>query len=247
LWAERLCVGHRGRPALSPVSWSIRRGEIWALLGRNGSGKTTLLRTLMQLMPKLSGNLTWAPGLAVSYVAQTGSWDAAVPMPVADYVRGGAIRGHRFLWPHNAAEPHLQALRAEFRLQKLWHRPVQQLSEGEKQRVALARALAGAPDLLVLDEPTSAMDAATEAQVLAQLPQLAVQHRLAIAVVGHHLPALLAHASHWAWVDGPQAPFIAGPRAQVAQSPGFAQQYPGLVALGQGGVAGGTDPAAGVL
>jgi zinc transport system ATP-binding protein len=226
-----LTVGYRGRPVLPPITWRLGRGEVWALIGDNGSGKTTLLRTLLGLLPPVSGSLAWGAGTAVAYVAQRHDVDAAVPMRVGDYIAGGAERGLSFLRRRRVTAAALAAIAADFNLEELLQRPFTLLSEGQKQRVAMARALIGRPDLLVLDEPTSAMDAAAEAALLARLVELAKRDKLAVLVVGHHLPALLPLASHWALVQGPRAPPLLGARAVVAGHPQFQGRYAGLLSV----------------
>jgi ABC-type Mn2+/Zn2+ transport system ATPase subunit len=75
------------------------------------------------------------------------------------------------------------------------------LSEGEKQRVMIARALASNPSLLVLDEPTSAMDAGAERSMFELLGELRASRDLAVLMVSHHLPVLGEFATHGIYVD----------------------------------------------
>jgi ABC-type Mn2+/Zn2+ transport system ATPase subunit len=176
--------------------------------------------------------LNYAPQLVIAYVAQRQRLEAAIPMRVRDYVRGGAERGWSFLKPHKppGCDAHLKALAQRLRFAELLDRPIAALSEGQKQRVCLGRALIAKPDVLVLDEPTSAMDMAAEADLFASLGALAAEHAMAVIVVGHHLPALLAATSHWAWAQGSKDGLVCGSRSQLLAHTGFVSRYAAMLA-----------------
>lgn len=239
LVADGVLVGFDATLLMPPVDWRIARGEVWALVGDNGSGKTTLLRTLLGLHKTRGGTVTSGAQIAIAYMAQRQGLDAAVPMRVIDYVAGGAEQGWSFLrWGAVAAvRSRALALAETLGFVALLKRPVHALSEGQKQRVALGRALMTRPDMLVLDEPTSAMDMATESDLLARLGELAQTDGMAILVVGHHLPALLRAATHWAWARGTHAGLVTGPRAALLNDAAFMARY-GAVCLDLEGRAG---------
>src|SRR3954469_14069063 len=154
---------------LKGVSFELRKGEVVALLGPSGSGKTTLLRAIAGLDHPDRGRI--ALGDRVLYDSETG---AAVPPEK----RGlGLVFQSYALWPHktvfeNVAYPlrlrnvpapaiRTRALAAlhEIGLDGMAERYPHQLSGGQQQRVALARAIVYDPDLLLLDEPLSNLDA----------------------------------------------------------------------------------------
>lgn len=160
--------------ALDGVSFTLPRGTAMGVVGPNGSGKSTLLKAVAGLVEPTSGNVRvlgeppreLPPG-TIGYVPQIEDVDWSFPVSVRDvvgmgrYPRLGAFR--RFT-PHDrsAVERAIEALD----LGKLADRHISQLSGGQQQRVFVARAIAQEPLLLLLDEPTTGVDAATEDALL---------------------------------------------------------------------------------
>ena len=204
LACEALRVGYGAAAVLPPLHLRVGRGELWALVGANGSGKTTLLRTLLGLHPALGGQLRLARSTRLAYVGQLQLFAEEAPLRVVDLVRGGALWGWSALrgWSARLPRKTTDELLRELELTELAERRYHTLSEGQKQRVVLARALASAPDLLCLDEPTSAMDAPTAAKTLHLLRSLVRRRGVAALVVGHQLGPLLHAATHVLWLTG---------------------------------------------
>lgn len=227
LTTRALRIGHHGRAILPPVDLTLHQGETWALIGRNGSGKTTLMRTLLGLQPRVGGHIERAPGLRLGYVPQRGDVDPSIPGRVVDLVRAGLDRGWSFLDPRvprrgrAAVAAALQAVDAE----ALADRPFRTLSEGQKQRALIARALVGDPAVLVLDEPTSAMDPVIEAQVFALLDRLRRERGLALVIAGHRLGYVPRFATHALLLDRVGDRVEAGPAADVLASDAFREGF----------------------
>jgi zinc transport system ATP-binding protein len=221
-----LCVGYSGRPVLPAASFTLQAGAMCALIGRNGSGKSTMLRTLLGLLPAVSGRVERSDGLRVAYVAQRCALGENVPARVIDLVRGGWDGRWSFLRPHRGRAQAVARAMEQARCVDLAAHRFSDLSEGQKQRALLARALASEPTLLVLDEPTSAMDSEAESDLFEVLEQLRRERGLGIVVVSHHLDALLPRASTVLFVDS-QAQVVrtATPRA-LAADPVFSARYP---------------------
>lgn len=218
LQLSALEVGYCGAALLPPVAFEVQTGQCWAVLGRNGSGKTTLLRTVLGLLPPVSGSVQWGPGVRVGYIAQRSGVDASVPARVIDLVEEGLDSHWSFLRPRGRnVRQAVQAALTEVGMADMARRPYQQLSEGQKQRVLLARALVADPHVLVLDEPTSAMDMVSEQAIFLLLDEVRQQRNLAVLVVGHHLAVLAAHATHLAVVDSDDHLVAVGAAPAVAQ------------------------------
>ena len=156
--------GHR---ALRGVALELRQGEIVALMGRNGAGKTTLLRVLAELTKAQSGEITYGRGTAahglyrhLAYVAQDPAsmlYHATVEAEIRDVLHGTGREGS------------VEAALAEWNLASIAAQHPSDLSAGQRQRAALAAMLAGAPSIILLDEPTRGMDAATKDLLVSNL------------------------------------------------------------------------------
>lgn len=219
LECSTLGVGYHGRAILDGCNLSIRAGELWALVGANGSGKTTLLRTILGLMKPISGHVTWSAGTQVGYVPQRSSLDLGTPARVIDVVRSGVDRSWSFLSPFHIMrhrEEVAQAMR-QTHTQDLARMRYAHLSEGQKQRVLMARALVSDARLLVLDEPTSAMDMQAEHEIFVLLDRIRHARHLGVVLVSHHLPVVAEFATHVCLIDGECDEVLSGPVAQVAE------------------------------
>jgi sulfonate transport system ATP-binding protein len=164
---------------LADVDLDIAPGEFVGVLGRSGSGKTTLLRGLAGLDRGLRGELR--TGRAPAVVFQD---PRLLPWrTVLDNVELG-LRG-------TAPRERAAAAIEEVGLAGREHAWPRQLSGGQRQRVALARALVREPDLLLLDEPFSALDALTRVSAQALVSELWERHRPAVLFVTHDVEEAL--------------------------------------------------------
>ncbi|GAB2953983.1 metal ABC transporter ATP-binding protein [Micromonospora polyrhachis] len=165
-------VAYDNRPVLRDVSFTLTAGEVVAVLGANGSGKSTLIRTILGLVPLSNGSIElfgtplrrFRKWWRIGYVPQRIGAGSGVPATVAEVVSAGRLARRGVLRPAGAAdrEAVAEALDAVGLADRAGD-PVATLSGGQQQRTLIARALAGQPDLLVLDEPTAGVDAASQA------------------------------------------------------------------------------------
>ena len=185
-------------PVLTNVSVQIEAGERVAILGRVGSGKSTLLRVMARLYAPVSGQM-FSDGLDVSQI-DPADWRAAVGYVGQDArLFYGSLRENIMIGrPDATSEEFLHVLRltgldhVAARHPKGINLPIGEMGEGlsggQRQLVSLARSLLARPHLLLLDEPTSAMDAQTETTFLQHL-QRATEGQSLVLVT--HRPALL--------------------------------------------------------
>ena len=162
-------------------------------MGPNGSGKTTLLRTILGLLRPLHGQVERQAGLTISYVPQRDRIDTILPVTALDVVlMGRAARAGPLQRVHRADLDAGRRALALLGAESLSHQLFRNLSGGQQQRVLLARALAAdRTDLLVLDEPTAGMDAASEAAILEFLRNLNRSQGVTMLIVTHMLPLVL--------------------------------------------------------
>lgn len=164
-------VAYDQRPVLRGVNLAVPRGEVVAVLGANGSGKSTLVRAALGLVPLTGGAVhLFGTPLArfrqwhrIGYVPQRVGAGSGVPATVGEVVGSGRLARRGVLRPPGRADR--AAVTAALTAVGLADRagdPVATLSGGQQQRTLIARALAGEPELLVLDEPTAGVDAASQ-------------------------------------------------------------------------------------
>ncbi len=225
---EGLRVGYRGQALLPAIDLEIRAGEVWALIGANGSGKTTLMKTILGLMPAVGGRARWGgSGVKVGYVPQRSSFASNVPARVVDVVRGGACRGWSFLnpLPDRARAEAVERAMRDAGVEELAGQQFGRLSEGQKQRALMARALASNPAIMALDEPTSAMDMASERAVFELIDALRRRRALGVLLVSHHLSVTVAFATHGLLLDQEVGLVMAGDIQSVAASEACQARY----------------------
>jgi peptide/nickel transport system ATP-binding protein len=188
--------------AVRDVNFEARTGEAVGVVGESGSGKTTLARVLVGLQPPTSGSVT-VDGQDVydGSVARTTTPDAARRVQII------------FQDPYSSLNPRMSALAAVSEAVHVWHGTSRKesderasqllasmglsaeqarqfprsLSGGQRQRVSVARALAPDPQVLIADEPTSAIDQSAQAQLLNLFRHLQAERNLTIVFISHDL------------------------------------------------------------
>ena len=193
-----LSAGYDGRRVLHGVDLHVRTGEVVAVLGANGSGKTTLLRAVLGLVPTTGGSLelfgtpagAFRDWRRIGWVPQRTGAASGVPATVREVVAQGRLPRLRRL-RRARAEDRAAVDRALETVGLAARRDdeVATLSGGQQQRVLIARALAAEPDLLVLDEPTSGVDADSQRALAEGLTALC-RGGVTVLLVAHELGPL---------------------------------------------------------
>jgi peptide/nickel transport system ATP-binding protein len=236
-----VAVGRESRapPAVDGLSLDVRAGEVVALVGESGSGKSMTARAVIGLLP---------PGarIAGGAVRFDGEDLTAMTQHELDSVRGRrigmlfqqprqmldptcrvgtqvveALRHHRRL-PRADAEARAIALLREVGIadpERRMRAYAYELSGGMAQRVMMAAALSSDPDLLIADEPTTALDVTVQAQIMRMLDEQRRKRRLAILLISHDLPLVSVIASRVAVMyagrileEGPTERVLRAPR-----------------------------------
>jgi zinc transport system ATP-binding protein len=200
-----LSIGHGRKQLVPAIDLEIRPGELWAIIGRNGAGKTTWLRTMLGLLPPLSGRVIQRKALRLAYVPQRSTFDELYPVRARDVVRMGLERGRSFLRPRFGEPKIVEDSLHEVGIADLSERTFRSLSEGQKQRVLLARLVASGAEVAFLDEPTAAMDSVAEREALELLVKLKDAHQMAVVVVSHGVEAMGRLADRALWIDAGRA------------------------------------------
>ena len=217
----QLSLSRKAGFRLGPLSLTVARGQRTALIGPSGCGKTTLLRLLAGLERADSGTIVMD-----GKIATDGRRLALAPQDrhVGFVFQDGA------LWPHLDAAAQLQfvdprlgaagaaALLARVGLAGKERRKPDSLSGGERQRLALARALAGAPRMLLLDEPLHSVDVHLREELALLIRDVAEERGLTLVVVTHDREEALAMADHLVVLQA-GAVVESGPAAELLQRP----------------------------
>ncbi|MBX2835437.1 MAG: manganese/iron ABC transporter ATP-binding protein [Gammaproteobacteria bacterium] len=180
--AENLTVVYRnGTVALQDASFYVPRGSICGLVGINGAGKSTLFKAIMGFVPLASGEVSLLgksagrslPRNTVAYVPQSEEVDWNFPVLVEDVVMMGRY-GHMGFLRRPSHDDRLKVSEALKRvnIEHLRKRQIGELSGGQKKRVFLARALAQEGTIILLDEPFTGVDVATEDAIIDLLREL---------------------------------------------------------------------------
>ncbi len=228
-----LRYGHQGRALGEPLTLSLQRGEVLALLGPNGCGKTTLLRTLLGLLPALGGELRVAgQALALQDRAALAAQLAYVPQAHAgafayralDVVLMGRARQVALFALPSAAdrEAAMEALQ-RLGIADLAARPYTLLSGGERQLVLIARALAQQTPVLVMDEPTASLDFGNQRRVLREIE--ALKARGVAVLMSSHQPEHAARVADRVALLGDGRLQVLGPSREVLRAENLAALY----------------------
>lgn len=204
-------AAYNGTPVLAGVDLQVEPGEWVALIGPNGAGKSTLLRVVAGVLAP-AGGIVLVGGeplddLARRTVARRVAMVPQTPvipegMTVHEYVLLGRTP-HISYWGSESSGDvaTVATILQRLDLAGLGQRPMQALSGGERQRVVLARALAQEAGLLLLDEPTAALDLGHQQQVLDHVDELRASGELAVLSAMHDLTLAAHYADRLVLID----------------------------------------------
>jgi zinc transport system ATP-binding protein len=191
LTVEDLSVTLDGLPVLHNVSFTLKQGEAFAVLGPNGAGKTVLFRALLGLLPH-TGLVQWHPDVKIGYVPQRFSVDRSAPISAMEFF---LLQSPNFWRPSASFTSQLdQELKLMGLSRDVLKKGLGELSGGETQRVLIASALLQKPSVLLLDEPTAAVDAGFEETVYTLLHRVQVERGTALLLISHDLSVVYRYA-----------------------------------------------------
>lgn len=207
---KNLTVKYRGVEALSGVGFEADTADYIGIVGPNGSGKTTLVKALLELVPYegqvcFSGRdlSSFTKERHVGYLPQKMSFlDQRFPATAKEIVVSGVYCCKKF--PKRLSRDDYRAAEEAMRtlgISNLKDRPIGRLSGGQQQRVLLARALVHRPEVLILDEPTVALDPQSREAFYATVQKLNKEDKVTILLVSHDVGSVGKYASKLLYLD----------------------------------------------
>jgi zinc transport system ATP-binding protein len=189
---SKLCFSYGVEQVIQSVSFDILPGDFIGLIGQNGSGKTTLLKLMLGLLKPTSGTIsifgksltTFREWHNIGYVPQKSHIDSQFPASVLEIVSLGLSKQSHTT---SQASQRINQAIAQVELTTVMHKRIGELSGGQQQRVLIAKALVNNPQLLILDEPTTGIDAQAQTQFTQILKKL---HQTGITII------LVSHDTH---------------------------------------------------
>lgn len=195
-----LAIGYEGKTVVQNINLSVKKGDYLCVIGENGAGKSTFMKTLLGLLPPVSGKIEFHDGLKkneIGYLPQQTEVQKDFPASVREIVLSGC-QGRCGLRPfYNTQEKELAEDAMErMQITDLARRCYRELSGGQQQRVLLARALCATQKMLLVDEPVSGLDPKATAQMYELLEELNEIDGITIIMISHDIAAAMKYASH---------------------------------------------------
>ena len=196
---QNLSVGYDSKIILKNLSFEVNKGDYLCIVGENGSGKTTLIKSILGLIPTISGKLETGDGLKsneIGYLPQQTVVQRDFPASVREIVLSGC-QGRTGLRPFYSKSDKLLAEEnmRKMEITDLSKRCYRELSGGQQQRVLLARALCATQKLLLLDEPVSGLDPRVTTGMYQTIKSLN-EEGISIIMISHDVNAAVKYASH---------------------------------------------------
>lgn len=190
---DNIGVKRGGEVLLSGVSFELHCGELTALIGVNGAGKTTLVKSILDEIHH-DGTVSFEShsgekinNITIGYVPQYMDFDRSAPVSVEDFLLVGRTSAPVCFVKNRSLKKEVEKALETVGCKELKDRTLGSLSGGELQRVMLANALYPLPELLLLDEPVSGVDAAGSEKFYEVIRDLKQNYHMAIAMVSHDL------------------------------------------------------------
>lgn len=207
LTVDHVTVKYDHIVAVHNVDFSVEDGDFIAVIGPNGGGKSSLIKAIMNLIPIASGSISifgqdhrHARGF-IGYIPQQSAFDPQFPITVEDVILMGRMPASFGFFHQFSGEDKkkIREVMEELNIGDLAHRPIGQLSGGQKQKVLLARALVSDPKLLILDEPTASLDPPSRKQIYDILKEL--NKKMTIMMISHDDDHVFDYATSIVYID----------------------------------------------
>lgn len=199
---ENVSAGYEGKVILNGVNLTINSGDFIGIIGPNGGGKTTLLKVLLGIIKPYNGNVIYCneSDNLFGYLPQNQQIDKKFPITVTEVVLSGLMHRKSIFSRYTKAEKEqVHQLLEQYGLSEYKNSAIGDLSGGQIQRVMLCRAIISNPKILILDEPTTYIDANFEKEFYSLLNKL--NQTMTIVMVSHDIGTICSYVKSIACVN----------------------------------------------
>ncbi|AZV47448.1 ABC transporter [Nautilia sp. PV-1] len=208
---------------LENINFSLKDKEFMAIIGPNGGGKTTLLKLILGFLKPTKGEI-FIYGKKpekvkeiIGYVPQHTNFSLDIPITVFDIVLQGRLKKGKFFYNKKDKEKAMKTLQT-LKIEHFADRKIKDLSGGQRQKVLIARALVSEPEIIIMDEPTSAIDPAGQQEILDLIESLDITR----IVVSHDIKILLRKVDKIAFINK-KAVIHEGPKLNIPKDKHFCE------------------------
>jgi len=208
---------------LEDINFTLENKEFMAIIGPNGGGKTTLLKILLGFLKpsrgevKIYGKPPKENSHIIGYVPQHTNFSLDIPITVFDIVLQGRLKKGKFFYSKEDKEKSIEILN-KLKIYKFKDRKIKDLSGGQRQKVLIARALVSEPKIVMMDEPTSAIDPTGQKEILDLIESLEITR----LVVSHDIKILLRDVDKIAYIHK-KAVIHEGPKLNIPKDKHFCE------------------------
>ena len=208
---------------LENINFSLEDKEFMAIIGPNGGGKTTLLKLILGFLKptkgeiKIYGKSPKENRTIIGYVPQHTNFALDLPITVFDIVLQGRLKKGKFFYSKEDKEKALNILE-NLKIKHLKDKKIKDLSGGQRQKVLIARALVSEPKLLIMDEPTSAIDPSGQKEILDLIESFDITR----IIVSHDIKILLRNVDKIAYIHK-KAVIHEGPKLNIPKDKHFCE------------------------
>ncbi|MGL9726156.1 MAG: metal ABC transporter ATP-binding protein [Wolbachia sp.] len=187
---ENLTLAYGNKKVLDDINLSVKRGEIVTILGPNGGGKTSLVKAVVGINKGFIGSIIFADNVKISYMPQNFSIGNLMPITVEYFLLNSSSRKLKKNQPIITEAIELTDIGNILKNQVL------EISAGQTQLLLLARCLLSEPDLIILDEPVSAMDINARAKFYDIINKIAKERLVSILMTSHDLNSVIPYSDY---------------------------------------------------
>ncbi|GAB6045785.1 ABC transporter ATP-binding protein [Caminibacter profundus] len=208
---------------LENINFTLKDKKFMAIIGPNGGGKTTLLKLMLGFLKPSNGEVKVynkppkENSQIIGYVPQHTNFSLDIPITVFDIVLQGRLKKGKFFYSKEDKQKAFEVLE-KLKITEFKDRKIKELSGGQRQKVLIARALVSEPKIIIMDEPTSAIDPNGQKEILDLIESLKITR----VVVSHDIKILLRNVDKIAYIHK-KAIIHEGPKLNIPKDKHFCE------------------------